>query len=200
MKASTQKLIYLTPLVGFLAMAWFLLQGLERDPKHLPSAKIGKPFPVFSLTSLTEPNRTLSEADIKGQPGLVNIWATWCPSCKIEHGTLNAIAQSGVAIYGVNYKDDRQAAQQYLRHYGDPYTLSVFDPNGDLGLDLGVYGAPETFVVDAQGMILYRHAGVVDQQVWEQVLRPTLDASTSSTAAAESAQADAGLNASGSSG
>ena len=167
-----RRLLLLLPLLAFLAIAVFLYRGLFLDPSELPSALIGKPFPAFSLPSLDDPERTLSEADIKGRPALVNVWATWCPSCRHEHPVLNLLAERGVVIHGVNYKDDNGAALKWLAEYHNPYQLDIRDEQGTLGLDLGVYGAPETFLIDAKGIIRYKHVGIVDASVWREQLAP----------------------------
>ena len=165
-----RRLLLLLPLLVFLGMSAFLYVGLYRDPAELPSALIGKPFPAFSLPALDDPERTLSEADLKGRPALVNVWATWCPSCRVEHPFLNRLAEAGVVIHGVNYKDERAPAQKWLRELHNPYQLNIEDARGSLGLDLGVYGAPETFFVDAQGVIRHKYVGVIDEQVWREKL------------------------------
>ncbi|NVK42640.1 MAG: DsbE family thiol:disulfide interchange protein [Oceanospirillaceae bacterium] len=165
-----RRLILFIPLLIFFAMGIFLWRGLQLDPTELPSALIGKPMPAFQLSSLYDESRTLTERDLQGKPALVNVWATWCPTCKQEHAQLNKIArEEGVTIYGINYKDDRAKANDWLQRYQDPYVLNIFDPNGTLGLDLGVYGAPETYVLDKDGIIRYRHVGEVNEKVWRQL-------------------------------
>ncbi|MCB1675532.1 MAG: DsbE family thiol:disulfide interchange protein, partial [Halioglobus sp.] len=114
----------------------------------------------------------LSRDDITGPVALLKVWATWCVSCRVEHPYLQQLAAQGVPIYGVNYKDDDAAALRWLSDLGDPYVANIVDRQGSLGLDLGVYGAPETYLVDAAGVIRYRHVGVVDARVWESILRP----------------------------
>lgn len=160
------------PFALFLLIAAFLFRGLFLDPGRMPSALVGKPFPVFSLPSLDDPSRMVTRDDVKGRPVLVNIWATWCPSCRQEHPVLTRLAKQGVVIYGVNYKDDRDAALRWLRTLHNPYQLNIEDASGSLGLDLGVYGAPETFFVDAQGNIRGRHVGIIDERVWREELAP----------------------------
>lgn len=158
------------PLVVFIIMGAFFWKGLQLDPTELPSALLNKPVPTFSLPSLQDENKLITQDDFKGKPALLNVWATWCPTCKQEHAQLNRIArEEGVVIYGINYKDDRAAANAWLERYLDPYVLNVFDEKGTLGLDLGVYGAPETYVLDAQGVIRYKHVGAVDEAVWQQL-------------------------------
>ena len=163
--------IMVLPLALFLLVAVFLYRGLYLDPSELPSAMIGKPFPQFSLASV-QGDRTLTRADLLGKPALVNVWGTWCPSCKVEHPYLNKLAEQGVVIHGVNYKDDNGAALEWLRDFHNPYQLDIRDEQGSLGLDLGVYGAPETFLIDAKGVIRYKHVGIVDATVWREQLAP----------------------------
>lgn len=155
------------PFALFLGMGFFLWRGLSLDPSELPSALIDRPMPAFELAALDQAKGQYSQEDFKGRVALLNVWATWCPTCKQEHSYLNELKRKGVAIYGVNYKDERDKAVQWLVRDGDPYMLNIFDPEGRLGLDLGVYGAPETYVIDAEGVIRYRHVGAVDQQVWQ---------------------------------
>ncbi|MFW3898085.1 DsbE family thiol:disulfide interchange protein [Pseudomonas bharatica] len=163
--------IMVVPLAVFLLVAVFLYRGLYLDPAELPSAMIGKPFPAFSLANV-QGDRTLTEADLKGKPALVNVWATWCISCKVEHPVLNKLAQQGVNIYGVNYKDDNAAALKWLAEFHNPYQMDIRDEQGTLGLDLGVYGAPETFFIDAKGVIRDKYVGVIDDTVWREKLAP----------------------------
>jgi cytochrome c biogenesis protein CcmG/thiol:disulfide interchange protein DsbE len=159
------------PLAAFLVLAILLYRGLYLDPAQLPSALIGKPFPAFSLPS-TQGDRTLTRADLLGRPALVNVWGTWCVACRVEHPVLNTLAGQGVLIYGINYKDDNAAARQWLADYHNPYALDINDKDGTLGLNLGVYGAPETFLIDAKGVIRHKWVGVIDQAVWREQLAP----------------------------
>ncbi len=169
-----RKVLYL-PLAIFLILAAALMWQLMRnsdgdDPTVLESALVGKPLPDFRPASL-EKNRmscwiplTLSMV----KPVLINVWATRCPTCRAEHQYLRSLAAQGIRIVGINYKDDRQKAVNWLHELGNPYALGVFDGDGMLGLDLGVYGAPETFLIDGKGIIRYRHAGDVNERVWQQ--------------------------------
>jgi len=157
------------PLLAFLLLGIFLFRGLSLDPTALPSALIDRPLPDFQLAGLYS-GELLDRGDVIGEPMLVNVWATWCYSCRVEHPFLLELADAGVRILGLNYKDETEAAISWLRELGDPYAVSVADTRGVLGLDLGVYGAPETYVVDAQGVVRHRHVGVVDATVWEQEL------------------------------
>jgi len=159
------------PLFIFALLALLLFRGLSLDPREMPSALIDKPLPEFELFSLGE-QRTLTRRDVTGRISLFNVWATWCVSCRVEHPYLQQLADAGVPIVGVNYKDEDTAALRWLEDLGNPYTVNIADRDGTLGLDLGVYGAPETYIVDASGVIRYRHVGVVDERVWRTVLEP----------------------------
>ncbi len=170
---SARRLLLFVPFLIALGLGLFLWKGLDLDPNELPSALIGKPFPEFHIESLQNPEKIITTADLKGEPLLVNVWGTWCPACKIEHEHLINIANEGVKIVGINYKDDRTSAKQWLSQLGNPYRFNIYDAQGHLGLDLGVYGAPETYVVDAEGIIRYRYAGPIDAEIWQQ-LKPYL--------------------------
>ena len=159
------------PLILFVGLALFLFRGLSLDPRELPSALIDQPLPEFRLEQLGG-GRELARADVLGEAALFNVWATWCVSCRVEHPYLQQLADSGVPIYGINYKDEDRAAQRWLDELGDPYRLNIADREGSLGVDLGVYGAPETYLVDAEGVIRYRHVGVVNERVWTTILEP----------------------------
>jgi len=167
-----KRLLRLLPLVLFLGIAALLYRGLFLDPARLPSALVGKAFPEFALPSLDGDHSSLTRQDILGTPALVNVWATWCPSCRQEHPVLNRLARAGVVIHGVNYKDDRAAAQRWLNTLHNPYRLNIEDAAGTLGLDLGVYGAPETFIIDARGIVRDKFVGVIDDEVWRDELEP----------------------------
>ena len=163
------------PLALFLILALFLLRGLYMDPRELPSALEDKPLPEFALPVLQQPDRIVSKQDLLGKPFLINIWATWCPTCYVEHPYLHTLAkEKGVRIIGLNYKDEREKALNYLDKLGDPYELVLVDQKGRLGIDLGVYGAPETFLVSADGVILHRHAGDMNERVWQKEFLPRL--------------------------
>jgi len=156
----TRYLRYLVPLAIFMVLVAFLYRGLSLDPKRIPSPLVGKPMPEFSLPSLKDPAVTISNADFKGKVSMLNIWATWCVSCRAEHTVLLQLAQSNkVDIYGLNYKDERDKAKQWLAQLGDPYVANAFDADGRVGIDWGVYGAPETFIMDQQGIIRHKHIG-----------------------------------------
>ncbi|MFB6325894.1 DsbE family thiol:disulfide interchange protein [Pantoea deleyi] len=172
------KKILFIPLMLFLLLAAALLWQLTRnaegdDPTRLESALIGKPVPLFRLEALDQPGQTYDQRVLtEGKPILLNVWATWCPTCRAEHHYLNSLAEQGIRVVGLNYKDDRQKAVNWLNTLGNPFALSLYDGNGMLGLDLGVYGAPETFLIDGKGIIRYRHAGDLNPRVWEQEVKP----------------------------
>lgn len=152
----------LLPLGLFLVLAVFLAIGLNRDPREVPSPLIDKPAPMFSLPQLAEPGKTLSPADLRGKVWLFNVWASWCVSCRIEHPLLVDLAKQGqVTLIGLNYKDQRDDALGWLTQHGDPYQLSVSDTEGLVGIDYGVYGVPETFIVDKYGVIRHKHIGPI---------------------------------------
>lgn len=164
------------PLGVFLVISGFFLGGFYlKDPTDLPSALIDRPLPGFELPVLSAPDTTVSTEELLGAPFLLNVWATWCPTCRAEHAELERIAERyDVSIVGVNYKDDPIEARVWLRRYGDPYRLSVIDLDGSLGIDLGVYGAPETFVIDARGFIRYKRVGAINRRIWETEIVPVL--------------------------
>jgi cytochrome c biogenesis protein CcmG, thiol:disulfide interchange protein DsbE len=166
---------YLIPLVLFLALAGFLAVGLNLNPREVPSPLIGKPVPVFSLPTLASPDKTLSPQDLRGQVWILNVWASWCVACQQEHPLFVDFAKtSAVPLYGLNYKDKRENALRWLQRYGDPYRQSLSDAEGLVGIDLGVYGVPETFVIDREGVIRYKHIGPVTPEALDQVIRPLL--------------------------
>ena len=167
---------YLIPLGLFLFLLFLLLYGLQTDPRRVPSPLIGKPVPAFSLPRLKDETATLSAEDLRGQISLLNIWASWCVSCRHEHPLLVDLARRReVVIYGLNYKDDRAAALQWLRELGDPYHMSAFDQAGGVGIDFGVYGVPETYLIDSQGVIRYKHIGPLTQKDLRQVILPMIE-------------------------
>jgi cytochrome c biogenesis protein CcmG, thiol:disulfide interchange protein DsbE len=166
----------LLPLALFAALAALLYFGLGTDPRKVPSPLVGKPVPQFTLPTLQDPQRTVSDADLRGQVSLVNVWFSTCVSCRAEHRQLMAIAkESGVQIVGLNWKDDKPDALQMLRQFGNPYHVIAFDQDGRVGIDWGVYGAPETFIIDRKGTIRYKQIGPIDQTVWRETLRPIVD-------------------------
>ena len=167
---------YLFPLGIFLALAALLFYGLRLDPRLVPSPLVGKPAPAFELESLTEPGKSISSDILKGRMSLVNVWASWCPSCRQEHAELVRIArETDVQMIGFNWKDERPAALEMLSRFGNPYVLSVYDPENQVGIDWGVYGAPETFVVDAEGVIRHKRIGPIDRKVWQEEIVPVIE-------------------------
>jgi len=163
---------YALPLIIFLVIVGFLAIGLRLDPREVPSPFIGKAAPAFTVPQLHKPETTISPADMKGQVWLLNVWASWCVSCRAEHEVVTRLARTGeVPIVGLNYKDERDAALGWLRRLGDPYKASAVDANGDVGIDWGVYGVPETFVIDQEGVVRHKHIGpLTDQAVTETIL------------------------------
>ncbi len=170
-----KRFVLFLPLIFFIGLGGFLYKGLFLNPKAMPSALEGKSVPEFRLLTVTKGDRVVTKADLTGDYYLLNVWATWCAACKAEHPYLLDIARSGVPIYGINYKDDIEAAAKWLSFYKDPYQFSAFDVNGQLGMDLGVYGAPETFLVDHKGIIRLRYAGVVDTNSWRVKFMPLIE-------------------------
>ncbi|WP_286263197.1 DsbE family thiol:disulfide interchange protein [Thalassotalea atypica] len=169
------KIIRFLPLIVFIALGVVLYRGLFLNPQALPSALVGKPVPAFTLAQLKDPSTTLTAESLDSGIKLLNVWATWCPSCRHEHPDLLELAKNNrFTIYGINYKDDRELALKWLRDLGDPYRFSIFDEQGKLGLDLGVYAAPETFVVDHHNIIRKRFAGPIVGQVWEKEFEPLI--------------------------
>ena len=170
------KLIRFLPLILVIALGVVLYRGLSLNPQEVPSALVGQTVPEFSLTTLNDPTKIVTSADLVGDIVLINVWATWCPTCKYEHPYLVDVAKNPkVKLYGLNYKDDRAAGQQWLIDYEDPYVFSIFDEEGSLGLDLGVYGAPETFVIDHHGVIRKRYAGAIDTRIWRAEFEPLIE-------------------------
>ncbi|EAW31379.1 thiol:disulfide interchange protein DsbE [marine gamma proteobacterium HTCC2143] len=169
-----QRLKLFLPLITFAAIAIFFYTMVSRidqgeyNPQDLPSALINKPFPSFSLAKLEDLTVSLQQKDLLGNITLVNVWATWCPSCHVEHGYLNYLfSEKDMIIVGVNYKDKAPAAQRWLQTKGNPYRFNIFDPDGILGLDLGVTGAPETYVLDHRGFVRFRYQGPLNEMVWQ---------------------------------
>ncbi|WP_438764803.1 DsbE family thiol:disulfide interchange protein [Kushneria sp. TE3] len=162
------------PLLIFVVLAFLLWQGLGRDPSHRDSALLEKPFPAFSLTTLENDERTVDASLLEGQVTLVNVWGEWCPTCKREMPQLLTLAERGVHLVGVDYKDTRDKGQGFLEEFGNPFALNIFDPEGSLGFDLGVYGAPESFIVDARGNIRYHHTGYITPEDVDDVILPEI--------------------------
>jgi cytochrome c biogenesis protein CcmG/thiol:disulfide interchange protein DsbE len=163
----------LLPLAIFLILAGFLAIGLNRDPREVPSPLVDKPAPMFSLPQLADTTAKLSPADLRGRVWLFNVWASWCVACRIEHPLLVDLARQGtVPLIGLNYKDQRADALAWLKQHGDPYKLSVADIEGLVGIDYGVYGVPETFVIDKYGVIRHKHIGPVTPEALRDEILP----------------------------
>lgn len=153
---------FLLPLIGFVVLLGFLAVGLTLNPKEVPSPFIGKPAPAFRVPQLQADNRTIGPEDMRGKVWLLNVWSSWCVSCREEHPVLVDFArQNLVTIVGLNYKDKREDGLAWLAERGDPYAMSAYDGNGTVGIDWGVYGVPETFVIDKAGVIRYKHTGPI---------------------------------------
>ena len=166
---------FILPLLLFIVLAVFLALGLNLHPSEIPSPLIDKPAPVFSAPKLQSPEEKLSPVDLKGKVWLFNVWASWCASCRLEHPILNQLAkQKAVIIIGLNYKDEPIAAKGWLAQLGNPYDVSIMDQDGRIGIDWGVYGVPETFVVDKHGLIRYKHTGPVTAEDVPQIFLPLI--------------------------
>jgi cytochrome c biogenesis protein CcmG/thiol:disulfide interchange protein DsbE len=164
---------FILPLVIFLVLSAFLYKGLHLDPREVPSPLIDKPAPAFNLPQLHNPDKNFSPEEMKGKVWLLNAWSSWCVSCKEEHPVLMDLAQQNIVpIYGLDYKDKREDALMQLSRGGDPYVLSVMDREGRTGIDYGVYGVPETYVIDKQGIIRYKQIGLVTPQNLRDTILP----------------------------
>lgn len=166
---------YLIPVGLFAALAIFFFFSLDRDKETLPSPLIGKPAPAFSLPSLDDPSKTISSTDFAGRPYVLNVWGTWCGGCRQEHGALLEIARrNDVPIVGLNWKDDSELALQWLRELGNPYVVNASDADGRIAIDWGVYGAPETFLVDARGLVVRKHVAPITIEIWDRDFLPLI--------------------------
>ena len=169
------KLRYLLPLVVFVVLVGFLIRGLFLDPSEVPSPLIGKPAPAFDLAQLHNPQARIASRELLGKVWLLNVWASWCVSCRAEHPLLMEMARSNIApIYGLDYKDEREDAIATLRQLGNPYTVSAHDYDGRVGMDYGVYGVPETYVIDKQGVIRYKQIGPISRKVLDERIVPLI--------------------------
>ncbi|KAA6182907.1 DsbE family thiol:disulfide interchange protein [Thiohalocapsa marina] len=167
--------VALVPMALFVALVALLVFGLGNDPRKVPSPLVGKPVPEFRLPELTDPSRSVTDEDLRGRISLVNVWASWCNSCRAEHQALMALSESpDFQIVGLNWKDDAGDANRVLRMTGNPYDMNGYDPDNTVGIHWGVYGAPETFVVDHNGIIRHKHIGPIDRTVWEETLQPLI--------------------------
>jgi len=165
------------PLLLALLLGVFLFIGMQRDPRYVPSPLIGKPAPEFALPSLHDATYPVDSRELLGQPWLLNVWGTWCGGCRQEHDTLLAIAnQKVVPIVGLNWKDDNGAAQQWLRQLGNPYAVVAEDREGRTAIDWGVYGAPETFLIGPDGIVLYKHIAPMTMEIWNTEFLPRIQA------------------------
>jgi len=168
---------YLLPVVAVVAMIIVLMVGLTRDPSKLPSPFVGKLAPTFDLPSLLNPEERVGSASYAGQMVLVNIWATWCVGCREEHAFLNELKrQAVIPIYGINWRDNREAALRWLNELGNPYVASGSDADARVGIDWGAYGAPETFLISADGIVLHKHMGPLNPHIWQNDFMPLITA------------------------
>ena len=160
---------------AFAALVILLAVGLTLDPREVPSPLIGKPAPAFDLPLLHAPDKTFSQKDMLGKVWILNVWASWCPPCLVEHPVVSELAASGIApVVGLNYKDAREDALPWLKRNGDPFKVTVYDAAGRIGIDYGVYGVPETYVIDRRGVIRYKHIGPLTPEVARDKLEPLL--------------------------
>jgi cytochrome c biogenesis protein CcmG, thiol:disulfide interchange protein DsbE len=165
------------PLGVFAVLLVFLAAGLTRDPREVPSPLIGKPAPAFTLAQLHAPERTLGTADMRGQVWLLNVWASWCVSCRVEHPLLLELSKANIVpVVGLDYKDKTDEGKAWLAQHGDPYRVSVVDADGRVGIDWGVYGVPETFVIDRHGVIRHKHIGPVTAEALQNKILPLVRA------------------------
>ena len=164
---------FLIPLAIFLVLVVFLGAGLSLDPKEVPSPLIGKPAPAFALTQLDNPEKTIHRDDMLGKVWMLNVWASWCVACREEHPLLVAFSRKKLLpIYGLNYKDDRMAGMKWLSSFGNPYDASLYDRDGRVGIDFGVYGVPETFIIDREGVVRFKQIGPVTEEVLRTKIEP----------------------------
>ena len=171
-----RRVLYILPVLVFVAIAGFLAQGLTRDPSELPSALLDQPAPEFDLPPIAgRDEHGFARSDLGGEPALVNVFASWCVPCRIEHPLINRLAEDGVTVHGLNYKDEAGDARAWLDELGDNFTYAGSDLDGRAGIEFGVYGVPETYVVDADGNIVYRHVGPLQPRDVEETIRPILE-------------------------
>lgn len=170
----------LLPLISFIGLALLLFVGVRmnsgKDNSAIPSPLIGKPAPQFALPILNAPDEIIKTNDLLGQAYLLNVWGSWCPACQIEHPIITELAKSGkIKVLGYNYKDETEAANRWLQQFGNPYDKILVDESGRAALDWGIYGAPETFLIDAKGIVRWKHVGPVTQEIIDQEILPTLE-------------------------
>jgi cytochrome c biogenesis protein CcmG/thiol:disulfide interchange protein DsbE len=167
-----QRLLFILPIIAFAGLAGFLGFGLTQDPKELPSQLIDRPLPAFALPGIDGPQ--LASTSFRGEPRLLNIWASWCAACPQEHPVLERIAAEGYPVYGIAWKDKPDDSRAFLARFGNPYAGLGADESGRTAIDLGVTGAPETFVIDAQGRVRFKQVGPISPEIWEGRIRPLL--------------------------
>lgn len=166
---------FLIPLVVFIILVILLAAGLKNDPKYIPSPFIGKPAPAFDLPLLLKPQQNLKTGDLAGKVWLLNVWASWCVSCRAEHEVVKRLVAMNIApVYGLNYKDKPEDAKSWLNALGNPYQSSLMDIKGDVGIDWGVYGVPETFVIDKKGTVRYKQVGPLTDAIVDEKIVPLL--------------------------
>ena len=170
-----KRLLFLLPALLFAGVVLAFAIGLNRDPSKLPSVLIGKPLPAFSLPAVRPSEGGLSSRQFRGEPRLLNVFASWCVSCRVEHPVLLQLKREGVPVDGLDWKDDAAAGAQYLLMNGDPYARAGNDRSGRTGIDLGVTGVPETFIVDGRGMVRYKHVGPIAPEDWTGTIKPLMD-------------------------
>jgi len=163
-------------IAGFLVLVGLLAVGLRLDPREVPSPLIGKPAPAFELPLLQQPDKSFSQKDMLGTVWVMNVWASWCPPCLVEHPVVSELARSGIApVVGLNYKDAREDALPWLKRNGDPFKVTVYDAAGRIAIDYGVYGVPETYVIDRNGIIRYKRVGPLTPEIAQKKLRPLIE-------------------------
>lgn len=166
---------YMLPLVAFVVLVGFLAVGLNLNPREVPSPLVGKPAPIFELPQLADAGKKFSPTEMKGKVWLLNVWASWCVSCRQEHPLLVEMARAQVVpIVGLDYKDQREDGLRWLKQYGNPYDMVAFDADGRVGIDYGVYGVPETYVIDQAGVIRHKHIGPVTSEALEKKILPLI--------------------------
>lgn len=169
---------YLAPIIVFVIMIPIFVVGLDRDPRKLPSTLIDSAAPQYSLPSVKNPELAVGSANYAGKMALVNVWATWCGGCRQEHDYLLELSERNtLPIYGLNWRDRRPEAQRWLNTLKDPYVVSAYDEDGRVGIDWGVYGAPETFLIAEDGTVLHKHMGPLDERIWQRDFVPAINAS-----------------------
>lgn len=170
-----RRLLFIAPIAAFFVLVGVFFLGLQRDPTVLPSMLIGKPLPAFNLPPVRPGDQGFASTDLGGEPALINVYASWCVVCKVEHPMLMRLRREGVPIHGLDWKEEAEKGDSVLTQQGDPYIRVGNDASGRTGIDMGVSGAPETFVIDKQGKVRYRHVGAISIEDWEQKIRPLME-------------------------